>query len=58
VGDIGLDIDDASPRVPDRIGDRGDDVEAAAFREIGDALYKGCQTTPPTTIVITRFTPT
>jgi hypothetical protein len=55
---VGLDVDHAGARVADRIRDRGDDVKAAAFREIRDALYKGCQTTPPTTIVITRFTPT
>jgi hypothetical protein len=58
VGGVGLDVDHTGARVSDRIRNRGDDIKATAFREIRDALYKGCQTTPPTTIVITRFTPT
>ena len=58
VGGIGLDVDHAGARGFDRIGDGGDDVEAAPFREIGDALYEGSQTAPPTTVCRTRFTPT
>jgi hypothetical protein len=58
VGGVGLDVDDAGARVSDRIRDLGDDLQAAAFREIRDALYKGCQTMPPATVLITRFTPT
>ena len=58
VGGVGLDVDHAGARGFDRIGDGGDDVEAAAFREIGDALYKGSQSAPPTTVCRTRFTPT
>ena len=58
VGGIGLDVDHAGARGFDRIGDGADDVEAAAFREIRNALYKGSQTAPPTTVCRTRFTPT
>ena len=58
VGGIGLDVDHAGARGFDRIGDGGDDVEAAPFREIRHALYKGSQTAPPTTVCKTRFTPT
>src|SRR4029077_18835301 len=58
VGGVGLDVDHASARVSDRIRDGGDDVEPAALRKIWDALYKGSQTAPPTTVRMTRFTPT
>jgi hypothetical protein len=55
---IGLDVDHPRARGTDRIGDGGNDVESPAFREIWDALYKGSQTAPPTTVRSTRFTPT
>jgi len=58
VGGVGLDVDHARARVSDRIRDRGDDIEPAALRKIRDALYKGSQTAPPTTVRMTRFTPT
>jgi hypothetical protein len=58
VGSIRLDVDHSGARATDGIRDGGDDVEAAAFREIRDALYKGSQTAPPTTVCRTRFTPT
>src|ERR1700694_2086498 len=58
VGGVGLDVDDAGARGFDRIGDRGDDIEPPTLREIRDALYKGSQTAPPTTVCRTRFTPT
>src|SRR6202023_2421079 len=55
---IGLDVDYAGARRLDRIRDLGDDLQPATLREIRDALYEGCQTTPPATVVMTRFTPT
>jgi hypothetical protein len=58
MGCVGLDVDHAGARRFDRIGDGGDDVEPPALREIWDALYKGSQTAPPTTVCMTRFTPT
>jgi hypothetical protein len=58
MGGVGLDVDHTRARRFDRIGDGGDDVEPPAFREIWDALYKGSQTAPPTTVRMTRFTPT
>ena len=58
VGGIGLDVDHPRARRFDGVGNGGDDVEPPAFREIRDALYKGCQTAPPTTVCRTRFTPT
>src|SRR5712691_3829361 len=58
VGSVGLDVYHAGARRFDRIGDGGDDFEPPAFREIRDALYKGSQTAPPTTVRMTRFTPT
>jgi hypothetical protein len=58
MGGIGLDIDHARARRLDRISDLGDDLQPASLGEVGDALYEGCQTTPPATVVMTRFTPT
>ena len=58
VGGVGLDVDHAGTRRFDRIGNGGNDIEPPAFREIRDALYKGTQTAPPTTVCKTRFTPT
>ena len=55
---ISLDVDHAGARGLDRIRDLGDDLQPAPLGEIGDALYEGCQTTPPATVVMTRFTPT
>jgi hypothetical protein len=55
---IGLDVDDAGPGSLDRIRDLGDHLQPAPLGEVGNALYKGCQTTPPATVVMTRFTPT
>jgi hypothetical protein len=55
---IRLDVDHAGARGLDRIRDLGDDLEPAALGEIRDALYEGCQTAPPATVVMTRFTPT
>jgi hypothetical protein len=55
---IRLDVDQPGAHVLDRIGDLGDDLQPAPLREVGDALYEGCQTTPPATVVMTRFTPT
>jgi hypothetical protein len=58
VGGVGLDVDHAGARISDRIGDGGDDIEPPALRKIRDALYEGSQTAPPTTVRMTRFTPT
>jgi hypothetical protein len=55
---IGLDVDDPRAGGTDRIRNGGNDVEPPALREIRDALYKGSQTAPPTTVRSTRFTPT
>jgi hypothetical protein len=55
---IRLHIDNPGARIADRVGDRRDDVDAPSLGKIRDALYKGCQTTPPTTVRTTRLTPT
>ena len=55
---IRLDVDHAGARGLDRIRDLGDDLQPAPLGEVGDALYEGCQTIPPATVLMTRFTPT
>jgi len=57
VGGIRLYVDHAGTVGPDRVGDFRDDIDTAAFREIGDALYEGCQIEPPATVCRTRLTP-
>jgi hypothetical protein len=55
---ISLHVDHAGARGLDRIRDLGDHLQSAPLGEVGDALYEGCQTTPPATVLMTRFTPT
>ena len=57
VRSVRLHVDHAGTVGPDRVGDFRDDIDAAAFREIGDALYECCQIEPPATVRRTRLTP-
>jgi len=55
---IGLDVDQTRACRLDGVRDLADDLQPAPFGEVGDALYEGCQITPPATVLTTRFTPT